>query len=1183
MSLKQQANKQTKNVENKQPKSPKSESSPLTIEEEFQKLETHEHVLLNPDMYVGSMVPDEMKMDVIDRKTNKIVNKLIEYVPGLYKIFDEVIVNARDQSIKDNTLKEIRVVINQADGSISVYNDGNKCLPIEKHADWDAYVPDVLFSNFMASGNFHRQNKTIGAKNGYGVKLTSVMSVKSEVEVVNANTKKKFIMTLKNNMYEKDVKVIENLKGKLQSYVKFTFTPDYKKFGLDGMTDDMMNLFIKRVYDIAAVTNVNVFLNDEKININGFDDYIKMFYDDDAHPFIYDTINERWKVGVVFDPSHGFRQVSYVNGICTFQGGSHVNHVVESVVSKLFAMISEKNKNIKIKSSIVKDNLTFFIDCVIDEPSFNSQTKELLGSKVASFGSRCVISDEFIKLLSKTGIMDEVVRMSKAKEQSELKNNNGKKKANLNDYPKLNDAKNAGTRYAKDCTLILTEGDSAKPFGVAGSQVLGQENYGVFPLKGKLLNVRTATMKQLRENEEIKAIVNIMGLKYDTKYEDVNTLRYGRILVLTDQDLDGYHIKGLVMNFIEYHWPSLANIDGFITSMKTPLMKVWKNTDTKKRDPINFYSIQEYEAWKEITNNIRSYTDPKYYKGLGTSVEKEAAEAFKDFATRQIFYGKSENKDDTKVLKTVFSGEKEAVKFKKEWLQNYDKNVVIDTNEQFVSYTDFVNKELIHFSNHDNERSIPDVVDGLKPSIKKILFTAFKKGLLNKEVRVSELAGFVIGSADYHHGEMSLQGAIVGMAQNFVGSNNINWLMPNGQFGTRSGSPASSARYIHTRLIALAELVFRKEDACVLKYSSDDNGKRVEPEKYAPVICNVLVNGFRGIGTGFSTLGPSYNPLDIIKNQRLLIGGKQLEEMIPWYNGFKGKIIKNICKNGKISYDSIGLYEVVNENTIIIEELPVGYWTDNYKEFLGTITCDDNDKLQPCHLLKSWDDKCGNNAIHLTLNFHDDKLHGLIKNNSIETKLDLIRKINISNMYLYDVNKKLKIYENVEEIITEYYDFRLDMYVKRKEYYTKVLENKINLILWKIKFLEYYRDDKIIMNQGKKALTENEVIDQLIKHNFPKLSSDFEDLDKSYTYVTDIKLFDLTEERKQKLKEQYDKAVEEHKIYISTSVQDIWLMELDEIEIAYQKYLEDRDDDDLVPKGKGKGKAKKQIKKKNVK
>ena len=1158
-------------------------SNPLTIEEEFQTKTTHEHILLVPGMYVGGMSPDVTNMDVFDSVTQKIVNRKIEYVPGLYKIFDEAIVNARDHSVKDGTMTEIRIDIDQTEGSISVYNNGNKGIPVEMHADWGCYVPEGVFTNFMTSGNFHRTNKTIGAKNGYGVKLVAVMSSHVDIEVVDSSNKKKFTMTLTNNMYDKTEPVITTLRSKnIQSYVKVKFIPDYPRFSLPGLTDDMISLFTKRVYDIAAVTNVKVFLNNKHINIKSFSDYIKMFYAEGVScPLIYEQVNDCWKVGVVFDSEPGFLQKSYVNGICTFQGGTHVNHVVDGVVSKLHEVISAKNKSLKIKTSTIKDNLTFFVDAIIDDPDFPSQTKEYMNSKISTFGSKCIISADFIEMLRKTGITEEVIKISKAKEQNELNVNNGKKKAILRGVEKLEDATDAGTRYSRNCTLILTEGDSAKSFAVAGSQKLGQDKYGVFPLKGKLLNVRNATTYQLKNNEEIINIVQIMGLKYNTVYEDVGQLRYGRILVLTDQDLDGSHIKGLVMNFIDYHWPSLSKMKGFITSMKTPLLKVWKQTDKKKQWPIIFYSQQEFDLWKE-TNNIKLYTAPKYYKGLATSKEKDAFDAFSEFETKIIFYGDAENEHDRDIIKNVFEGD--SVSFRKQWLGAYDKDAIISPNEQNISFHDFANKDMIHFAKYNVERSTPSLCDGLKPSLRKILFTAFKENLINKEVRVSELAGFTIGKACYHHGEASLQKAIIGMAQDFVGSNNINWLMPNGDFGNRreGGHNAGSPRYIYTQLNSLTVSTFRKEDMYVLAYTHDDNGKNIEPETYAPVICNILVNGTKGIGTGFSTTIPCYNPIDIISNQKLLIAGQEPVEMMPWYRGFKGRIEKNIVK-GQVAYDVYGSYEPVNENTIIIDELPIGLWTDDYKVFLDTITCDDIDKAEKHHLLSAWTNKCGNNTIHFTLTFINGKLQELLKTHNVDKKLDLVRKLSITNMHLFDAEGKLKKYATVEEILRDFYNYRLGIYVKRKEYYTKVLENKLNLISWKIKFIELYLIKKIVMDINGKSLKEEDVIKQLVDFDFPKLSNNInegdeeeEKGDKSYDYLTNIKLFDLTEERKAKLREQLNEKQAEYDAYVNMTVNEIWLDELGQIETEHNKQMEEIDEDNLAGTGtKGKGNKKK--------
>lgn len=819
---------------------------------------------------------------------------------------------------------------------------------------------------------------------------------------------------------------------------------------------------------------------------------------------------------------------------------------------------------IQIKPSTIKENLHFFIDACIEDPKFDSQTKVCLKSKVNTFGSQCLISDGFIKALVSTGLVETVIEMSKAKEMNALKSISGKKTAKLKGLPKLQDADLAGSRRSSECTLILTEGSSAKAFAIHGISVLenGYDYYGAFELKGKLLNVRTATAKQLKENEEIKNIVQIMGLKYNKDYADVSSLRYGRILILSDQDLDGFHIKGLVMNFIQYHFPSLAKIPGFISSLNTPLLRLWKKSDVKRKNPVIFFSMQEFDVWKQ-SNNINDY-EAKYYKGLGTSSDAEIAESFKYIEQKLIKYG-----GDPEILLLPFSKD---AKPRKQWLINYNKNASIPSDQQDVTYHEFVHKELIHFSTYDNVRSIPSLCDGLKVSQRKILYSCFKRNLV-KEIRVAQLAGYISENAAYHHGEASLQYAIIAMAQTFIGSNNLPLLVELGQFGNRmeGGKNHASARYINTHLSKLSGLIFRKADKNILIPTFDDDNNCVEPETYCPIICMALINGANGIGTGFSTQVLNYNPLDVLKNTRNLINGDPVIEMQPWYRKFKGKIVKN----GNYNYDTHGIYEIVNEDTVVISELPIGYWTVDYNKFLDTVTADDVSKPDKGHILRSWSSKCGTNTIHYTLTFLNGMLHKMIKNNSIDKDLDLIKKLHTTNMHLYDENGVLCKYDNVNDIMVDHYKYRLKMYDERKKYIIKELEHELNIIAYKIMFIEYYNVKKIVFKDGDRSLKEVEIIVQLETHKFPKLSHSFDDPEskRTYNYLTGIKIFDLTYENMEKLKKEHEEKKLELEMYIKVPVQQIWLNELVEVEKEYLKYIEenvgDSDDKDAPKKKKG--------------
>ena len=274
---------------------------------------------------------------------------------------------------------------------------------------------------------------------------------------------------------------------------------------------------------------------------------------------------------------------------------------------------------------------------------------------------------------------------------------------------------------------------------------------------------------------------------------------------------------------------------------------------------------------------------------------------------------------------------------RKNWLSTYNRNNYLDTSKSNITYNDFINNDLIHFSKYDNDRSIPNISDGLKISLRKILYSAFKKNL-KTEIKVAQFSGYVSEHSGYHHGESSLNGAIVNMAQKFVGSNNINLFEPKGQFGTRlqGGKDSASERYIFTNLNPLTRLIYPELDDNILDYINDD-GDYVEPIYYVPIIPMILINGTKGIGTGFSTDIMSYNPIKIIDYLEGML--KKVDEselktinIEPYYNGFKGTI-KPLDEENK-KYLIKGIYEIVDTDKIRITELPIGTWTQDYKEFL---------------------------------------------------------------------------------------------------------------------------------------------------------------------------------------------------------------------------------------------------------
>ena len=1153
-----------------------------TIEEVYKKKNQLEHILDLPDTYIGSIEKTEIETWVYEEETNKMNYRNIYYVPGFYKIFDEILVNALDQEVRLKESKSltpvtvIKVNFDSKNNKISVYNNGEG-IPIQIHKEYNIYIPELIFGHLLTSSNYDKNEKKVtGGKNGYGAKLANIFSTKFTIETVDHLTKKKYIQIFENNMKIINPPIITDCTA--EPYTKFEFYPDLEKFGMENLNDDTLHLMKKRVIDSTACTSkdVSIYLNDKKLNCTSLEKYVN-FYLPNSVDKVYEEVNDRWEICVAQSSDSKFEQVSFVNGVCTLKGGKHVDNVSNSISKKLQQFLSEKGikrKKIDIKQSHIKDNMFVFIKSTIENPSFDSQTKEYLTTPALKFGSKCEVSDKFIEKLAKTSIVDNAMKLSAFKEG--LDADKGKKKTGkIRGIDKLDEANKAGTSEALKCTLILTEGDSAKTLAIDGISEVGRDYFGAYALRGKVLNVRDIPFKKISDNKEISNLVTILGLKYDigkkkskTIDEIIKDLRYGRILIFTDQDVDGSHIKGLVMNLFMTFWPQLLELPGFILSLATPIIKAKKSKDIKE-----FYTLSEFENWKSTLETIKNW-DIKYYKGLGTSTSEEGKKYFKDFENKKIEYllfedkGEEKDKENTEedikkksidAMELAF--DKKRADDRKVWLKGYDRGNIIEQTHKKVLYSEFVNKDLIHFSDYDNKRSIPNICDGLKPSLRKIIYSCFKRNL-KKEIKVSQLAGYVSENSNYHHGEASLYESIIGLAQNYVGSNNIELLEPIGQFGTRlvGGQDSGAPRYIFTKLAQLTCMLFNSLDNPLLEYN-DDDGDKVEPIWYIPILPLILINGTNGIGTGFSSKVPPHNPIEIIDNLLNLMDDKPFKPMKPYFRGFLGSVeFKDVNEYGIEQYQNKGIYEIVDENTVMVKELPVGMWTDNYKNYLESILIDKNNESKKQYIT----DFVNNSTVkvvNFVIKFRKEDLLHYVKSNELPVILKMIesKNTNYSNMHLYTSKGTIAKYDSIEDILKEFYLIRYAFYVKRKLYILKRLKRELNIYESKIRFIREFIDGKIdIMNKE-----DDEVEEILINNNFPKFSTEENDLDETaddaekanYDYLLNMKMKTLTKKRIEELEKMYEDKTAYYNILDAKTEKDIWKEELEEFRKCYIKNL----------------------------
>ena len=1142
------------------------------LSNKYQQKTDKQHILDNPDTYIGSVEQIDSDLWILNNEETRIVEKNISYIPALFKLFDEGIVNCRDhvirmqQAIKnktENTLPVTNIDISvQDDGTIVMMNDGNG-IDIAQHPEYKIWIPELIFGHLRTSTNYDKtEKKIVGGKNGFGFKLVLIWSTYGSVETVDHIRGLKYVQEFKNNL---DVIGKPSVtKCKTKPYTKITFKPDYARLGITGLSQDVIALLKKRVYDVAAVTDksLKVKYNSQLVPVKNFQQYIDLYIgaadkEDKTTARAYEESGERWEYAVALSPTHEFTQVSFVNGIHTAKGGKHIEYILGQITRKLVTYI-EKKKKVVVNANSIKEQLVLFLRCDIENPAFDSQTKDFMNTPSSKFGSTCTVSDKFIEKIAKMGVMDAACALTEVKENKAAKKTDGSKTKSIRGIPKLIDANWAGTEKSALCSIIFCEGDSAKAGIVSGLSSEDRNVIGVYPMKGKILNVRGEQTKKISENKEIAEIKKILGLETGRVYksaEDIaKSLRYGKVLFMTDQDLDGSHIKGLGINLFQSEWPSLTQIPGFIGFMNTPILKARKGTTQE----LVFYNEGEYDTWKNSIqeHELKSW-NIKYYKGLGTSTGKEFREYFEKKKTVGFEYN-GKNSDDT--IDMVFN--KKRADDRKEWLGEYVRESFLDTNDKMVSYEAFINKELIHFSKYDCDRSIPNLMDGLKISLRKILYSAFKKNLTT-EIKVAQFSGYVSEHSGYHHGEASLNAAIVGMAQNFVGSNNINLLMPNGQFGTRlqGGKDSASERYIFTQLNKITRILFPDADDKILTYLNDD-GLLVEPVYYAPIVPMVLVNGSKGIGTGFSTDIMCYNPLQIIqyiKNKLTSATESVVTEFTPYYEGFKG-MIQKISEEGKYLFK--GKYEKMGSDKIRVTELPVGYWTDDFKEYLESLTESvdkTGKKINP--VVKEYDDMSKDTNVDFVITLHKGKLNELevikLDNgcNGLEKQFKLFTTNNTTNMHLFDAHDKLKKYENVQGIVDDYFVTRVHLYQKRKDYLIGALTQDLMLLSNKSRYITELLEGTVDLRRKKKE----EVVQMLEDKKYNTVNQDDE-----FKYLVKLPMDSVTEENVARLNKEHADKLAELEYVKTTSTSQMWLKELDLLEKEYSKYRQARENADKV-------------------
>nr|QBK90941.1 MAG: DNA topoisomerase II [Pithovirus LCPAC201] len=1177
----------------------------------YEKLDHRTHVYQVSDTYIGSdeQIPRcTTLLDMTDIKNPKIIGALITLPEGPERLCLEVLTNAGDNVIKSRLAGvnpgEIKVTM---DRKTIVVRNGGRVIPIEIHPTLGVYVPEMLLGMLLTSDNYKKNKKRTGAgRNGYGAKITNVYSHYFKVEIGDPQAKLYYTQEWRNNMKDRFEPVItQGYNG--ESFVQITYQMDQERFKYQEYPDEAFGLFARHAADMAFNHRVTIHFNQVELKFKDIKDFARCRFGGDHKTLIH----YEWAPGtpvttkrsglivatdpkalpvleiiLVDTPSEG-KIISFTNAMINSDGGVHVDAVIKAIQGPILSKIngamskSRRGKNGKVGPTLTATDLKRHISIIISYRAINAKFRGQTKEKLISPKPSVKIAPERFSCLGRWNLVDRLIRALEAKQEKLLSKTDGRRKRHI-DVPQSEDANWAGRgKRSKECWLVLTEGLSATTYAMklfAHKSPKYKDTYGFLPLRGKFLNPIGAPKMQIATNKEITALKKLLGLKEGLDYrkpQERASLRYGGIIIIADPDVDGKHILGLIINYLNYRFPSLL-INEMVHYIKVPIIRVKFRGASNK-----FYNLAEYQRWQERTPNSNSWK-ARYFKGLGTSRDSEITEDYDSIYSVQIIYDQHANE----YLNLAFNPKNASSR--KGLIERY---VPDQTEGRFEkeAISHIVNYEVMEFSVADVERSIPGF-DGFKDSQRRIIHAVLAKwgkkiGQKNLEpMKVARLGPYVATKTHYHHGEKSLNDAIVNMAQRFVGTNNLSPLVPDGDFGTRrkNGKDASAPRYINTTPAWWLRLLLRDADDGILKIAMEE-GKERGYDRFKPIIPIALVNGCKGIATGFSTFIPPHNPMDLCIWLILYMSKLALLTLIPWYRGFTGNVKIARSRGGKrvtsrnegqitlvldpdghiISSESDDIFNqeeteeavegmgeddlefdlgtrrssvterksvytqgvlIPGINTVVVTELPIGRSIHGYDVWLRTLLAEGK--------ITDFESHSQPNMPYFTITG--------MKSPSIRN-LRLERSFGLSNMVLLDDNGRPRYYETAEDLMKTFYHYRLNGYRARKDLLIRTKQEELIRLSNRIRFIQAVVDGTLIIMRRTKD----------------EIYIDMDNLQLPRELLKSVSLYQCTADNVEILKKQITKTKAELEMIKKQEPVKMWQIELLVFVEAYLKHYPD--------------------------
>lgn len=1099
---------------------------------EVVKLSPRDHVLTRPDMHVGSVIPEPFKKLLVTPQGG---SECFEGVApeALPHILREVVANAIDASIDDPTSKCIESLLDPATGTITVKSNTVFAI-VWRPAPIDDWAPAAALSQMHTSTNYDDdQVRYKAGRNGAGGKIANIFSDEFVLDVGDPSTGQRGLWRWVDNLSKTAKASVTSYKSKT-AYVKITFTPDYKRFKVSlplspGVAGLLRSVFVEA--SLCAPPWTVVKIAGDKIPIRTTKDYVRALVGNSAAKAATDEIEKGGKI--VFDVSvcllpessndcAAGASVVFVNGAPTVAGTA-----ITMIYRKIADIIASKKGAPRVSPAVLRTALCVTAKVLIPNPAFSSQTKVELKTPESRFGFQWTPAPKFVNAIHaiSASIVDAVKEKAgfadDKKAKKELDSGGGARLLNIPKYEPANLAHKKGGGKGR-CSLILTEGDSAKTLAMAGRSSVksGSDIFGIYPLRGKVLNTFGASWKTVSGNVEVGNVIKILGLTPGKKYDAASAaaLPYRHLTIFADQDDDGHHIAGLAMLIVQSLFPSLLVVfPDFLQRFATPLVRIASG----KYEGESFFTEQAFKDFV-ATHPAAATAKAKRYKGLGTSDNKLAKEYFQEY-DKNVIVVRYEGAASDEAISLAFNPKR--ADDRKEVIRAYDSSSFIDYSAPSVSLSKFIKVDVFSYASSAARRAIP-ALDGLKDTQRKIVWHAMRTASKG-EVKVAQFGASCAEASHYAHGEVSLIDAVTRMASTYCGSSNVSLLVPSGQFGSRHTHKAAAPRYIFTQADSILPLLFPPEDGSVLEHATED-GFTVEPVSYVPAIPFLLVNGAEGIGTGFSTSIPSYNPYDLIDLCTSLAEKKRLDRsrpLVPWSHGWKGKLVSKNADDEDAGWVCTGVFELDEAGTTLsVTELPIGVETDAW---LASVTTPPKkaDVQHASEFIKSYVNKSTNADVHYIF-----QLAKPIKKSRVVSTFKLSKSISTSNMHAIGLDGTIERYDSPLDIVVDHSVARLALYETSRLHQLGVAKTEKETKEAKKRYISMIAAETLKLNRFE---THSKLGEHLVSLKFPKR-------DGNFSYLTGISTGALTKDNVAKLEKEISDIEEKIAFLEATTPNAMW-------------------------------------------